>query len=72
MENSLAAEIGAAELCAELDNSCKRLLSEKIILAWIMKSCLEEYKDVDVNEIAEKYIEGTPVPESIVIRQIGR
>ena len=60
MENSLAAEIGAAELCAELDNSCKRLLSEKIILAWIMKSCLEEYKDVDVNEIAEKYIEGTP------------
>ena len=60
MDNSLAAEIGAAELCAELDSSCKRLLSEKIILAWIMKSCLEEYKDVDVNEIAEKYIEGTP------------
>ena len=60
MDNSLAAETGAAELCAELDNSCKRLLSEKIILAWIMKSCLEEYKDIDVNEIAEKYIEGTP------------
>ena len=50
MDNSLAAEIGAAELCAELDNSCKRLLSEKIILAWIMKSCLEEYKDIDVGE----------------------
>ena len=25
-----------------------------------MKSCLEEYKDIDVNEIVEKYIEGTP------------
>ena len=39
---------------------CKRLLSEKIILAWIMKSCLEEYRDYDVKEIARRYIEGSP------------
>ena len=25
-----------------------------------MKNCLEEYRDCDVEEIAEKYIEGTP------------
>lgn len=25
-----------------------------------MKSCMEEYRDFDVNEIAEKYIEGEP------------
>lgn len=25
-----------------------------------MKSCLEEYRDFDVNEIAEKFIEGEP------------
>ncbi len=31
-----------------------------MILARIMKSCLEEYQHCDVNEIAEKYIEGTP------------
>ncbi len=36
------------------------MLSVKIILAWIMKSCLEEYRDCEVEEIAEKYIEGTP------------
>lgn len=42
------------------DASCKRILSIKIFLAWIMKSCLEEYKDCDVNDIAEKYIEGEP------------
>lgn len=42
------------------DASCKRLLSIKIFLAWIMKSCLEEYKDCSVNDIAEKYIEGEP------------
>jgi predicted transposase/invertase (TIGR01784 family) len=28
-----------------------------------MKSCLEEYKDCEVNEIADKYIEGTPCIE---------
>jgi len=41
-----------------LDAACKRLLAIRIILAWIMKSCLEEYRDFDVNEIAEKFIEG--------------
>lgn len=45
---------------AKLDASCKRLLSEKSILAWIMKSCLEEYRNCDVKDIAEKYIEGQP------------
>ena len=42
------------------DAACKRVLSEKAILARIMKSCLEEHKDCDVNDIAEKYIEGQP------------
>lgn len=42
------------------DEACKQLLSEKIILAWIMKSCLEEYADADMEEIASQYIEGTP------------
>ncbi len=42
------------------DAACKRVLSEKAILARIMKSCLEEYKECDFNDIAEKYIEGQP------------
>lgn len=45
---------------AKLDAACKRLLSEKILLGWIMKSCLNEFKDCTPEEIAEKYIEGTP------------
>ena len=65
MDNTLSSDIDAAELRANLDNSCKKVLSEKIILAWIMKSCLKEYTDIDVNEIAEKYIEGTPEIGSI-------
>lgn len=51
----------------KLDASCKRLLSEKQILARIMKACLPEYKDCDVNDIAEKYIEGQPQVEDVPV-----
>ena len=56
----IAEDIHATDQNAQYDAACKRLLSQKIILAWIMKSCLEEYQDCDVKEIAEKYIEGQP------------
>ncbi|MBD5094796.1 MAG: hypothetical protein HDT26_11060 [Subdoligranulum sp.] len=48
-------------------DACKRVLSEKQILARIMKSCLEEYKDQDVNDIAEKYIEGQPQVSAVPV-----
>ena len=57
---TIAKNIRVADEKASYDAACKRLLSERIILAWIMKNCLEEYRDCDVEEIAEKYIEGTP------------
>lgn len=60
VENILAKNISAAGDKSAYDAACKRLLANKIILAWIMKSCLEEYRDFSVNEIAEKYIEGNP------------
>ena len=59
-DTTIAKNIRVADEKANYDAACKRLLSEKIILAWIMKNCLEEYRDCDVEEIAEKYIEGTP------------
>ena len=60
VETILAKNIEAAGDKAAYDAACKRLLANKIILAWIMKSCLEEYRDFDVEEISEKYIEGEP------------
>lgn len=60
VENTLANHISAAGDGAAYDAACKRLLANKIILAWIMKSCLEEYRECGVKEIAERYIEGTP------------
>ena len=60
IDTTIAKNIRVADEKASYDTACKRLLSEKIILAWIMKNCLDEYRDCDVDEIAEKYIEGTP------------
>lgn len=59
-ETAFSKEIDIAGAKANLDRACKLLLSEKSILAWIMKSCVQEYKNCTVKEIAEKYIEGTP------------
>ena len=56
----IAEDIQATDQNAQYDAACKRLLSERIILAWIMKSCLKEYRDCDVKEIAEKHIESEP------------
>lgn len=44
----------------QCDALCKQILSWKAILARIMKECLVEYRDCDVDEIATKFIEGTP------------
>lgn len=60
IDTTIAKNIRVANEKADYDAACKRLLSEKIILAWIMKNCLEEYRNCDIDEITEKYIEGMP------------
>jgi len=49
-----------SDACARYDACCKRILSEKSILAWIMRACLREYRGCSVEEIANRYIEGHP------------
>jgi hypothetical protein len=49
------------------DKACKQILSNKIILAWILKHCIKEFTDYEVEDIAGKYIEGKPeVSEEVV------
>lgn len=60
LQNTLATNINSVADKAALDASCKRLLSNKIILVWIMKSCLKEYQNCSIEEIFNNYIEGTP------------
>ena len=67
VETTLAKSIDAASENAQYDAACKRVLSDKYVLAWIMKSCLDEYRQCTIEEIAEKYIEGQPSVESIPV-----
>ena len=60
LETTISKSIRTADDRANYDAACKRLLSEKIILAWIVKSCLEEFRDCDVKDIASRYIDGEP------------
>lgn len=56
----LAEYIDTVGVDAKLDAVCKRLIANKLILAWIMKYTLKEYHDYDVDVIAEQFIEGEP------------
>lgn len=66
-QTTLAQSLHVVNDEAKYDAACKRLLSEKVILAHIMKSCLEEYKDCRVDDIVEKYIEGIPHVSSVAV-----
>jgi len=67
VETTIAQGLHTADDNARYDAACKRVLSEKVILARIMKSCLTEFQDCDVNEIAEKFIEGQPQVSTIPV-----
>ena len=41
---------------AQYDAACKRVLAEKIILAWIMKRTMKEYANYEVKEIVQMII----------------
>ena len=59
-ETTLSKTMAASTEKEQYDAACKRLLAEKIILAWIMKNTIKEYASYSVQEIANQYIEGTP------------
>ena len=59
-QTPLASAIHTSDGRSQYDAACKRLLSQKSILAWILKECVEEYRNCSVEDIRDKYIEGTP------------
>lgn len=42
------------------DAACKKVLSEKGIIANILKACVSEFKDCSVSDIVSNYIQGSP------------
>jgi len=66
-ETTMAQGLRTTDDSAGYDAACKRVLSEKAILARIMKACLAEYQDCPVRDIEEKYIEGQPQVSSVPV-----
>ena len=66
-KTSLASGIEVTQAKEKYDAACKRLLSEKIILAHILKSCVAEFRDYDAAFIAENCIEGHPYVSGVPV-----
>lgn len=66
-QTDLANTVEDTNLEAQYDEACKRLLGNKEILAWILKTVVKEFKDCEVKEIAGRYIEGTPEIASVPV-----
>ena len=66
-KTTMAQGLHSTDDSAGYDAACKRVLSEKAILARIMKACLAEYRDCPVRDIEEKYIEGQPQVSSVPV-----
>lgn len=68
-ENTLAKRIETAGQNASYDSHCKRLLANKQILAWILKTCVVEFSDCSIKDIETKYIEGSPQIAEVTVHQ---
>ncbi len=60
IETTIAKSLRLSDAMEAYDAACKKLLAEKRILAWIMKNCIREYQKLEIEDIAENYIEGKP------------
>ena len=49
------------------DEVCKQVLSERSIIARILKACTEEFRDCDVGDIEKYYIQGNPAVSRIAV-----
>lgn len=56
-------------LVNQYDASVKRFLANKKILAWILKECVAEFKDIPVDTIAKKCIIGKPEIAAVAVDQ---
>lgn len=64
-ETAEMVEQSALELA--YDESFKRLLSSRYLLAWILKGCVREFQAVSLQDIAEIYIEGEPQRSTVSV-----
>jgi len=69
MDTTLADAVHGADDKIKYDQCCKRILSDKYILAYILAGCVKEYRGFSINDIASKYIEGTLEISAVPVHQ---
>lgn len=67
MQTNLARTVEITYKEAQLDNACKKVLSDKNILAWILKTTVKEYENESIQKIRDEYIEGDAVVSKVYI-----
>jgi hypothetical protein len=68
-QTGIANSIDIAKQEAQYDSCAKKLLSNNIILAWILKECVQEFKQYSVAQIANDCIEGEPQVSKVAVDQ---
>lgn len=68
-QTGIASSIDTADQEAQYDTCVKKLLSNRLILAWIMKECVPEFKQFSVAQIARDCIEGEPQVSKVAVDQ---
>lgn len=59
-QSLIANMIDIADKEAQYDRQSKRLLSMTVILAWILKSCVDEFRDFSIAYITNNCFVGKP------------
>ena len=63
-------EVPDEQMKALYDAACKKVLSERGIVAHILKTCVEEYKDTTIEEIIQ-CIQGKPEIDKILVQDVS-
>lgn len=71
MPSEIAQNLKVAEedSASRYDESARNLVAQKPVLAYILKSALDEYAEYTVQEIAERFIEGNPEIQAVALHQ---
>ena len=67
--SEIAKDLDVAGQRARYDAAARRLVAQKSILAYILKSTMEEFQNTSVKHIAERYIEGMPQVAQMAVQQ---
>ena len=69
IKSEIAKDIETTNQKAQYDSCVKKLLSEKIILAWILKECVEEFKPFSIKQIMQESFEDEPQISTVAVDQ---